>query len=351
MNTPLHQIRYTGTPRECGQAHGETLRMLIQATLERWRATRIRLNWPDPQAYIHTFLQQTSYVDAMARWTPELLDELHGIAAGAAVPFADLLAYNLLDEEWWFSGSHSGNAPGCTVIGVFPSERSAPILAQTMDIGTIYDGAQTVLHLISDDRPEALIFTYAGMIGLNGCNAHGIGVVVNNLAVLPHAVHGLPVAAVMRGILAQHTLADASRFVGSVPHASGQHYAVGSPAGLLSFECSADGVVQDTDFSDYLLHTNHPLANIERPLSWQPHDTPNSCARYDFIAAHASTIATQSDVEAILSDQTIPISMAPKPGRIFTFGATSMLLSVPPRMRVTPGPPHNTPFVELRFGG
>jgi hypothetical protein len=349
MTALLHQIRCIGTPRECGQAHGETLRDLIQATMERWRITLVRPNWPDPHIYVQEFLQRTSYAAVMARWTPELLDEIHGIAAGAAVPFADLLAYNLLDEEWWFSGTHRGQAPGCTVIGLLPSELTAPVLAQTMDIGTIYDGAQTVLHLTSDDRPEALIFTYAGMIGLNGCNADGIGVVVNNLAMLPHSVHGLPVAAVLRGILAQRTLADASRFVGSVPHASGQHYAVGSPEGLLSFECSADGVVQDTNVTEYLLHTNHPLAESESSAGWQPRDTPNSCARYDFIAAQVGAIATQSDVEHILSDQTIPISMAAQPGRIFTFGATSLLLTTPPHMRVTPGPPHNTPFVNLRF--
>jgi hypothetical protein len=109
-----------------------------------------------------------------------------------------------------------------------------------MDIGSIYNGAQAVLHIQPDDAPEGLVFTFAGMIGLHGCNAAGVGVVVNNLAMLPHAAHGLPVAAVMRGILAQHSLEDAAAFVRSVPHASGQHYAVGSPEGLISFECSAE---------------------------------------------------------------------------------------------------------------
>jgi hypothetical protein len=294
------------------------------------------------------FLRRTSYAAAMARWTPELLDEIRGIAEGAAVPFDDLFAYNLLDEEWWFGRNHA-HQPGCTVIGWRSAGGNLPLLAQTMDIGALYDGAQAVLHVCPDRGPEALIFTFAGMIGLNGCNAAGVGVVVNNLAMLPHAPHGLPVAAVVRGILARSTLADACAFLRDVPHASGQHYAVGSPEGLWSFECSASGVAQDMAATDHIVHTNHPLTEIHRSSGGPASDTPNSRARYDFIAARAGAISTQADVEALLADQSVPISIACIPGRTYTFGATSMALTAPPQIRIAPGPPHSSPFVELGF--
>jgi hypothetical protein len=349
MTIPISMVRCAGTPRQCGQAHGEALRELIQAMLGRWRAALVRPGRPDPQAYLRNFLSQTSYLEAMERHTPELAEELRGIAAGAAVPFDDLLAFNLLDEEWWFSQSPAAQPPGCTVVGVMPPG-GAPLLAQTMDIDTLYDGAQAVLRLAVAGRPEALVFTFAGMIGLNGCNADGVGVVVNNLSMLPHAPRGLPVAAVMRGALARRTLADAARFVAEAPHASGQHYAIGGPDGLLSLECSAAGAVPGTTPGGRLLHTNHPLAAAEQAPGWSPAATPNSCARYDYIAAHAGAAAAQADVEAILSDRSVPVSMAAAPGRTFTFGATSLALARPPRMRVTTGPPHEAPFVELSFG-
>jgi hypothetical protein len=57
-----------------------------------------------------------------------------------------------------------------------------------------------------------------------------------------------------------------------------------------------------------------------------------------------------ADIEAILADATVPISIACVPGRGFTFGATSLDLASPPRMRVAPGPPHSTAYVELSFG-
>jgi hypothetical protein len=348
MTADLSIVRCAGTPRQRGEAHGEALRGLIQATLERWLAG---LRQQDPQDYLREFLRRTDYMVAMTSWTPDLLDELRGIAAGATVSFEQLFAYNLLDEEWWFSRTWARPTAGCTVLGWWDAGTDGPLLAQTMDIGSLYDGAQAVLHLQPDDAPEALVFTFAGMIGLNGCNAAGVGVVVNNLAMLPHAARGLPVAAVVRGALARSSLADAAAFIQRIPHASGQHYALGSPDGLASFECSADGVARDAGATSRVVHTNHPLV-AEAPVAGAPTaGLANSRARYDFVAGRAGEIGGQADVEAILADQSVPISIACMPGRGFTFGATSLALSVPPRMRVAPGPPHDTAYVELSFGG
>jgi hypothetical protein len=347
MSTDLPIVRCAGGPRRRGLAHGVALRTLIQATLDRWLTALQRLDRPDPQAYLHDFLQQTEYAAAMERWTPDLLDEIRGIAEGSAVPFNDLFAYNLLDEEWWFAQNYARPAAGCTVIGWRAAAGAPPLLAQTMDIGALYDGAQAVLRICPHDQPEALVFTFAGMIGLNGCNAAGVGVVVNNLAMLPHAPRGLPVAAVMRGVLSRRTLAGAATFLRDTPHASGQHYAVGSPQGLLSFECSAHGAVQHRAAADRIVHTNHPLTDIRQsPGDWA---IENSRARYDFIAVRAGAIRTQADVEALLADQTVPISIACTPGRTFTFGTTSMLLTTPPQLRIAPGPPHSKPFIDLSF--
>ena len=50
----------------------------------------------------------------------------------------------------------------------------------------------------------------------------------------------------------------------------------------------------------------------------------------------------------MLADTSVPVSL--EPGReVMTFGAVSIELSVPPRLRVAPGPPHVTSFVEVQF--
>jgi isopenicillin-N N-acyltransferase-like protein len=192
MTSHMPIVRCAGAPRRRGEAHGEALRAVIQATQGRWLESLGRAGHADPHVYLREFVHRTDYTAAMSRWTPDLLDEIRGIAAGAGVPFDQLFAYNLLDEEWWFSRSDARSAAGCTVIGWWDGRAGRPLLAQTMDIGSVYNGAQAVLQLQPDDAPEALVFTFAGMIGLNGCNAAGVGVIVNNLAMLPHARMGCP---------------------------------------------------------------------------------------------------------------------------------------------------------------
>ena len=68
------------------------------------------------------------------------------------------------------------------------------------------------------------------------------------------------------------------------------------------------------------------------------------------MAERAGAIAGQADIEAILADATVPISIACVPGCGFTFGATSLDLGSPPLMRVAPVPPHSTASVELSLG-
>src|SRR5262249_60351601 len=132
MTTDLRIVRCVGTPHQRGEAHGQALRPLIQATLERWLASLRLAGHADPHMYLRAFLARTDYSTAMSRWMPDLLDEIRGIAAGAAVPFETLFAYNLLDEEWWFARDHTRLAAGCTVIGWGSGGGDAPLLATTM---------------------------------------------------------------------------------------------------------------------------------------------------------------------------------------------------------------------------
>ncbi len=261
-----------------------------------------------------------------------------------------MLAYNLLDEEWTYAQARR-LPPGCTVAGFRLPGTGAPLIAQTMDIPSVHDGTQTLLRLRPVDGPEALVFTYAGMIGLNGCNKAGVGVVVNNLAMLASSPSGLPVAFVVRGILERGTLEAASAFVREVPHATGQHYAIGSSEGLASFECSAGVVVEAPMVGDHLLHTNHPLASTDLVGDAEAAYTRSRTRqRHGYLCQRMPSVTSQAAVEEALADTSVPVSLARGDG-FMTFGAVSMELTTPPRMRVAPGPPHCTPFVDVGFAG
>lgn len=346
--TALRVVDAAGAPRDLGRAHGEDLREDIAGGLGRWLDRIERRHGLDPDAYLTRFLAETDYLPAIRRWTPALLDEIEGIAEGAGQPFTRVFAFNLLDEEWEFDKRRAAQAPGCTVACLRDGGAGAPVLAQTMDIPALHDGTQAALRLRSDDAPHAVVFTYAGMIGLNGCNADGVGAVVNNLEVLPSSPSGLPVACVFRGILACRTLADAASFVSSIPHATGQHYAIGGPDGIRAFEGWGNGVAAVPADGDRYLHANHPLAADDlRGDPERAYAGSRTRERYAHVAAHAPAASDRNGVQVLLSDATTPVSMANRGEGSMTFGAIAMELTVPPSVRIAPGPPHETAWQDV----
>ena len=134
-----------------------------------------------------------------------------------------------------------------------------------MDIPSLFDGAQAVISHKSDDGRTTRVFTYAGMIGLTGCNSDGVAVVVNNLDVLPTSSTGLPVAFVLRGVLQQRNLDEAVSFVQNVSHATGQHYGIGSPEGLASLEGWGGGVAMQAELGSRLTAHQSPTHVSRRP--------------------------------------------------------------------------------------
>ena len=345
----LTVVTCAGGLRERGEQHGEALRDPIAAGLARWAAAIAAAHGIDPDVYIAAFVRGTDFLPAIRRWTPDLMAEIDGIARGADQPWEWIYAYNLLDEEWtWARGRRAGTAPGCTVAGFAP-DGETPILAQTMDIDSFHDGTQALLRIAPDDGPDLLMFTHAGMIGLTGCNAAGLALVVNNLDVLPASPTGLPVAFVLRGILERRTLAEAVDFACAIPHATGQHYGLAAPEGLASVEAWATGVVVAQNPGSGLLHTNHPLHTNETVGDPEPrYERTRTRQRLDYLEREAGQRRDVAGVQDLLSDCTVPISLGAELPSM-TFGAVVYECGVPPRMWVAPGPPHATAFVPAEW--
>ena len=365
-----------GTPRERGRMHGEALRPLIAQGMERWKATIGAATGLRADDYIERFVQATDYLPAIERWTPSLLDEVRGLGDGAGVPFRDIYAYQLMDEEWLFRtdlrrGTAQAPLEHCSVIGVLDAN-TAPLLAQNMDLPKYYDGTQTLLRVKHwDSAVEALVFTAAGLIGTNGLNNHGVGLCCNTLTQLAHAYHGLPVAFVTRRVLASQSQEEAIGFVREISHASGQNYAIGGPREIVDLECSAGKVAQFAPGARRFCHTNHPLVNDDQPARRAPlaagghggSGAPapagattalsNSEQRYAFLdramdAPHADLGVER--VKALLSTREVPISVArDSDGDGMTLGSLVMELAESPVLFLAPGPPAQTEYARWTF--
>lgn len=356
----LHRIAISGPPRQRGRQYGEGLRTIIRERDEAWKAHIGVTTGHEPDHFIAHHLESTHYVAAVMRWAPDLLDEVRGIAEGANLPFSDIFAFQLMDEEWWFS-QRLGGHHHCSGLGFSAAGRA--VAGQTMDLPGWMDGFQTLLSI--DDAAADLsahVLTAAGMVGLCGMNSAGLGVNVNTLAQFPTSTSGLPVAFVSRGLLARHDVASASRFLGEVTHASGQNYILTDVSGVADFEASADGVTAWRPWpeSQLVWHTNHPLTTIggsDAGLAATGGDA-NSIARLAALdrrlayGTFDASLAAMTEALAARDDPYAPIARDHVPGRHdlgFTFATVVWEIAPELSAHVAPGPAHAAAFETFTF--
>ena len=230
-----------------------------------------------------------------------------------------------------------------------------------MDLPSWMDGFQTLL-LIRNAKPglDAYVVTAAGMIALMGINSRGLGVSVNTLLQLKHAVDGLPVAFVTRHLIETATLPDAVRFVQGIRHASGQNYVIGDGREVHDFECGADVVTEHEGDRGRVWHTNHPLVNDnlrpDRTEPWWEHKSQDSGTRLAALERRMAGGAPFSadQAKAMLASRDhheFPVSQEVSEGSDgCTFAAMVAELGPEPRLSVAAGAPSQHPFTAFDFG-
>jgi len=354
VRAELGVVEAAGPPRALGRAHGEAARSLIARGLDAWFAAVGRETKMDGRVYVESFLNATDFTKAIGSFTPALLDEVRGIAEGAAQPFATIFAYQLIDEEWAYRAGvvRAGRVRGeaCSAAAVLRGDGTA-VLGQNMDLPSYYDGTQILLRTRPADSPAVMVFTPAGIIGTTGLNERGVGVCVNTLGRLRHRPTGLPVAFVMRGALAQGTARDAASLVKTVPHATGQNYLLADRERVEDYECSAGGAVEVPAAGAQIAHTNHalmstdvdPLADLERGST----TVQRLASLRDSLGELGDRVAAP-DVMRALSDRGAPVCVS-RGGEWITLGSVVMELTAEPALHVALGPPAETPYAKLNF--
>jgi len=360
-------VAVSGTPRRRGESHGEQLRDRISSGVARWHDALASETGQDPTTYLDDFLATTDFLASIRRWTPDLLDEIEGIAAGSNQSYETILAYNLMDEEWlhqqrWRPSSLVGadEPHHCSAMGLRPAGGRPTIVAQNMDLPLHMDGSQCVLHVVADNGdPDVIVLTAAGLIATTGANSAGVGTCMNALFQLDNEPEGLPVAFAIRGLLRRRTRAEAVEFLESIDHASGQNYLVGDRTGVTSVECSARGTTVYEPDGPAISHTNHPLASedtgqhLARMTSAAEGGESamlNSKQRLALLEQVLDDDPTIAGVVTALRDETVPVCRRARPdGGALTFGTVLLELGQDPVVRVAPGPPTQEPFRTVNF--
>lgn len=368
----LPTIELRGSPRTRGRIHGETLRQKIRdvdAHHDRFLAGYFGV---DPNDYVADFLDRAHFVPAIKAHAPDLIQEVEGLAEGANLSFAKALHMQLIDEEWAYGFYHhrSVEQNKCTSVGIANGNDAPTVAGQNMDVPGYIDSNQILFHIESDgDTPEAYVFSYAGLIGLNGLNSASIGICCNTLNQLEPSMTGLPVAFLVRSVLRQRSFDDARAFITSVPHASGQNYVLSAPGRIGAFECSANKVVEFRPDAEHrhVFHTNHALVNDDQSRYRDRMETLSPVNRNKFANSHARLASIEARLMAQPDSWTVDTLKAALRSRdnaahpicrsrddmqdsFIGFTAGSMIYehTEPPMLHLASGPPDETRY--RKFG-
>jgi hypothetical protein len=365
VSKKLKVLPLEGSPKNRGLVYGRIMREQIHDLLHLWKIELARHSKVTADTFIRRFISQTDYVTAMQTWTPDLLEEINGIAVGAGVNFDTMFVFQLADEL--YVNGKSVLHDRCSSLGFRSTDQPVACIAQNMDIETYNDGFQLVLHIKHQDTgAESFVLTLAGCIGLNGMNNKAIGICCNMLPQLNNCRDGLPVSCVVRGVLQQNSEKEATKFLHHVKHASGQNYIIGGPASVYSFECSAGQIsrFKPSGREDVVWHTNHPLVNDDfisdyRVLLEKGTDLdkiePNTRARLQALKRRLAVDSAKwclpiiKDALTSKDSPKYPVCRPKGQEYAFTFASTIMVLSENPEFHVAPGSPDVTAYEKLSF--
>ena len=269
-------IELFGTPYEMGRAHGEALADQVREFVESVTAVH-RMN----NAYLavgkdslEIFCKKN--LGFLEKFSPELVQEMHGIADGASVTFEDILYLNsfLELEDLRAPGVGARVLPdslwGCTTFNVTrdAGEGGRAYIGQTYDMEKYYEKFLCLLRITPESGPAQLVISFAGILGLNGLNSAGVGAVINKVTATD-ARPGVIYPFIMRKALAGERIGDALGAAIFSPRAGGINYQFAGSGVAFCAETSATWY-ELLEIDGAIAHTNHFVG-----ASMRKFETPN----------------------------------------------------------------------------
>lgn len=268
MVEPAPLIEVSGTPHERGVSYGRQAAARIHRGVGHYMAQleRSAFTMNDVRAAVHDYLPTIESFDA------SFVEEMRGIAVGAALDFEAVVLLNARTELLQMATRRArGGVPdddpdGCTGVVVLPSAArdGRAIHAQNWDWKAECAHTAVVLKVRHDDRPDVLTFTEAGALGRCGMNSVGIAITANYLeSDRDYRDLGVPLALIRRKVLEQQHLALALRAVYVTRKSASNNMIVSHAQGVaIDFECAPDETFQVHPRDGLLVHANHWVSPV-----------------------------------------------------------------------------------------
>ncbi|TKT77414.1 C45 family peptidase [Aquamicrobium sp. LC103] len=266
QTTPFPLIEVDGAPRARGHAYGEQARERIGLSAELYVASlrRMGCTQDDIERFIATFMPET------AKWAPDLVEEMEGIAAGANLPLSSVVLVNARTEVLQLAkrerGVVDGEPDGCTGAVVLPAAtRNGKVLhGQNWDWKAECAETSIVLRIRRDDGPDILTFTEAGGLARSGFNSAGIAITANYLeSDRDYRRLGIPLPFIRRRVLEARHFAMALRVVAITPKSGSNNMMISTAEGFaVDLECAPDEAFAVYPQGDMIVHANHWQSSV-----------------------------------------------------------------------------------------
>jgi hypothetical protein len=269
LPTPFPFVSVSGTPNERGRQYGQAARDRIRESAKLYGGTLVGLGYDAAgrSRLINDFARE------IENFASHYIDEMRGIAAGAEVPFEDIVMINARTEVIAKARAEKNKAveleggDGCTGALILPT-RSANgnlIHGQNWDWRAECALTSIVLRVRNDDGPDFLTFVEAGGLARSGLNSAGISITANYLECERDFTQiGVPLSLIRRKVLELPHFALAMKAVATTPKSCSNNIMIGMADGFgIDYECTTDESFPLYPGSDDLIvHANHWVSEV-----------------------------------------------------------------------------------------
>ncbi|MFH4966597.1 C45 family peptidase [Gaetbulibacter sp. M240] len=368
-NGKLTFVELSGTPYGQGFKHGELLSNRIQELIEAIKTDTEDNYKVDADSIIQAFMAYQNFESSIKKFTPNLWDEIRGVADGSNIAFNDIYWLNLYEEYSKYLDNNiipaTDAGQHCTSFGVDKTDANPSMAGQNMDISEYWHPFLTLFKTTDQDRSQLYHISYPGIVGGGpGINKDGISINVNCLDMLKCDSIGLPYACVVRGALQKKTYKEALNFIETIPHATGHNYLLGGKEKVANLECSSSQVKEFRPFNGATFtynanvpHVNNDFTNRAIDYANRYNVTPDSLRRWLISRKRTPVIKTtfNESTEDFDKERIINLFRYKEEGgsgdicKPNTNVSVLFILSDEPKMLIAPDEPDTEPYIEFGF--
>lgn len=353
-------IEIHGSPRQRGRMYGgraaERIKLGISHYLSQF--TSYGLDRVAIGRHVEAYLPRIQVFD------PNLVEEMRGIAEGAAVDFEAVVLLNARTELLYEArevrdaalASESAAPDGCTGVVVLPGATRDGRLIHALNWDWKAECAETSIVMLvrRDDGPDVLTFTEAGALSRAGLNAAGIAITANYIeSDRDFETPGIPLALVRRKVLEAETYAEAIGVIVSTDKLTSNNLILSHRDGVaIDFECAPRETFALYPDNGLLVHANHwtNQAALTKYRDVGIRNTPDSLYRdhrvRSLLEPSIGSITREDVVAALRDDFGAPYAVCRAPlanrrGNLTATVSTLMIDSTAGTMEITPLPAMN----------